>query len=115
MVLVSRFAGPLQFGHFVFTHLSIAASGDSPVPVGSYFLTLGSLTGKSFSGTGTMPHVSQWIIGIGSPQYLCLENTQSRSLYCVLILPNFFAITGKALSESWPLNSPELMSWPSPP
>ena len=42
----------------------------SPVPVGSYFFTFGNFTGKSFSGTGTIPHFSQWIIGIGSPQYL---------------------------------------------
>jgi hypothetical protein len=34
-VFVSRFAGPPHFGQVVFTKLSIAASGDSPVPVGS--------------------------------------------------------------------------------
>ena len=28
----------------------------------------GSLSGKSFSGTGRAPQASQWIIGIGQPQ-----------------------------------------------
>ena len=28
----------------------------------------GKRTGKSSSGTGTIPHVSQWITGIGVPQ-----------------------------------------------
>jgi hypothetical protein len=35
MVLVSRLAGPPQVGHLAATHDSIAASGDSPVPVGA--------------------------------------------------------------------------------
>ncbi len=34
MVFVSRFAGPLHSGHVTFTHSVMAASGDSPVPVG---------------------------------------------------------------------------------
>jgi len=33
-VFVSRFAALPQAGHFVFTHSSMAARGDSPVPVG---------------------------------------------------------------------------------
>ena len=40
----------------------------------------GKITGKSFSGTGAQPSVGQLTIGIGSPQYRCLLNTQSRSL-----------------------------------
>ena len=28
----------------------------------------GSTTGRSLSGTGTTPHFSQWITGIGQPQ-----------------------------------------------
>ena len=55
IVSVSRLAGPPQTGHLVLTHALIAARGDSPVSVGSYFLTFGSSTGKSFSGTGTQP------------------------------------------------------------
>jgi hypothetical protein len=30
--------------------------------------TFGSSTGSWSSGTGTTPHASQWIIGIGVPQ-----------------------------------------------
>jgi hypothetical protein len=33
----------------------------------------GSTTGRSLSGTGTAPHCSQWITGMGVPQYLCRE------------------------------------------
>ncbi len=55
MVLVSLFAGDLQTGHFTLTHFAIAAKGDSPVPVGSYDFTFGNMTGRSFSGTGTIP------------------------------------------------------------
>ena len=40
----------------------------------------GSSSGSSLSSSGTYPHFSQWTIGIGSPQYLWRENTQSRSL-----------------------------------
>src|SRR3989344_7763206 len=109
MVLVSRLAGPLQFGHFTFTHFSIAAKGDSPVPVGSYFFTFGSRTGRSFSGTGTVPQSEQWMIGIGSPQYLWRENTQSRSLYCVFFVQfTDVVISHFAFSDSMPLKSPEL-------
>src|SRR3989344_7825388 len=88
MVLVSRQANFLHFGHLVSTHFFMAAKGDSPVPVGSYFFTFGSFTGKSFSGTGTILHLSQCMSGIGSPQYLCRENSQSRSLYFITILPS---------------------------
>ncbi|HHY13558.1 MAG TPA: leucine--tRNA ligase, partial [Thermoanaerobacterales bacterium] len=35
------------------------------------------ITGKSFSGIGTIPQLSQYTIGIGAPQYLCLEISQS--------------------------------------
>ena len=71
-MFVSRLAGLPQHGHVVFTHSSIAASGDSPVPVGSYDSTSGSNNGNWSSGTGTAPQSGQCMIGIGSPQYLCL-------------------------------------------
>jgi hypothetical protein len=79
-VFVSLSAGPLQFGHLVFTQFFMFFNGDSPVPVGSNLFVLGSLTGRSFSGTGTFPHLGHLIIGIGSPQYLCLEKIQSLNL-----------------------------------
>src|SRR3989344_7267698 len=119
MVLVSRLALPPQFGHFTFTHLSITASGDSPVPVGSYFFTFGNFTGRSFSATATIPQVGQWTSGIGSPQYLCLLNTQSRSLYWTFLLANpcpasQFVMAVLASRVVMPLNFPESNSIPSP-
>src|SRR3989338_6686210 len=59
IVSVSLFAGPLHLGQAALTHSVICAKGDSPVPVGSYFLTYGNSTGKSFSGIGCAPHFSQ--------------------------------------------------------
>jgi len=40
--------------------------GDWESPLKS--TSVGSTTGRSFSGTGTMPQVSQYIIGMGHPQ-----------------------------------------------
>src|SRR5881398_1753115 len=57
IVSVSRVAGPPHFGQLVFTNSGTLFKGDSPVPVNSALS--GSITGKSFSGTGTMPQVSQ--------------------------------------------------------
>src|SRR5437762_13245028 len=75
MVSVSRRAGPPHFGQAVFTNSGVAASGDSPMPVSLGFG--GSSTGKSMSGTGTMPSFEQWMTGIGVPQYRCREMPQS--------------------------------------
>ena len=45
----------------------------------------GRVTGSCAFGTGTtVPQSSQWIIGMGAPQYLCRETNQSLSLYCTL-------------------------------
>src|SRR3989344_4540871 len=52
---VSRFAELLHFGHLVCTNFSTEAKGDLSVPVGRKSFTFGSNTGKSFSGTGTVP------------------------------------------------------------
>jgi hypothetical protein len=46
MVLVSHRAAPPHLGQVVFTHDSIAARGDSPVPLGAYRATSGSITGN---------------------------------------------------------------------
>ncbi len=76
IVSVSLFAGHLHLGHLVFRNFLLVARGET-----TFFLKLtfnGSFTGKSFSGTGTIPHLTQYIIGIGEPQYLCLEIFQSR-------------------------------------
>ena len=80
LYLFSRFAGFPQQGQVVLTHSSIAASGDSPVPVGSYDSTSGNNNGTDLQEPELHPQSGQCTIGIGSPQYLCLENTQSRNL-----------------------------------
>src|SRR6185437_15743549 len=65
MVSVSRRAQPLQLGHLTRFQLVARSSG---LP-GFLKLTLvGNFTGSFFSGTGTTPHVLQWITGIGQPQ-----------------------------------------------
>ena len=85
---VSLRAGPLHVGQVVFTQSVILESGDSPSSVGSYDSTSGSLNGSSLSGSGTHPHFSQCTSGIGSPQYLCLENTQSLNLKLTFLVPS---------------------------
>jgi len=53
-----------HLGHATFTKSARLASG-LPVPSGTQ--SSGSTTGRSFSGTGTAPQPSQWMIGIGVP------------------------------------------------
>ena len=65
IVSVSRRAGLPQQGQGTFRKASHLASG-LPLPSGTR--SCGSTTGRSFSGTGTVPQASQWIIGIGVPQ-----------------------------------------------
>ncbi len=54
IVSVSRLAGPPHDGQSTLTQSSTAASGD--LPFGLYSVTSGSSTGRSASGTGTVPH-----------------------------------------------------------
>ena len=54
---VSLFALPPQCGHVVLTNSSDFARGLFPSGLNSTLY--GNLTGKSFSGTGTTPHLSQ--------------------------------------------------------
>src|SRR6185437_10225832 len=65
MVSVSRRADPAHCGHLTFFHVGWRSSG---LPGLSKVTSSGRITGRSFSGTGTTPHLSQWIIGIGQPQ-----------------------------------------------
>src|SRR6478752_9061999 len=65
IVSVSRRAGPEHWGHFTFFQVGWRSSG---LPGLSKVTSSGSVTGRSFSGTGTTPQASQWIIGIGQPQ-----------------------------------------------
>src|ERR1051325_10750083 len=65
MVSVSRRAGPAHCGHLMLFQVGWRSSG---LPGLSKLTSSGSVTGRSFSGTGTTPHFSQWITGIGQPQ-----------------------------------------------
>ena len=56
-------------------------------------MSKGNSIGKESFGTGMTPHELQCIIGIGVPQNLCLDNSQSLSLYCMEPSPEFFSIS----------------------
>src|SRR5271170_2387736 len=60
MVSVSRVAGPPHFGQATCFQVGWRSSG---LPGWSKVTSSGSVTGKSFSGTGTTPQAGQWIIG----------------------------------------------------
>ena len=65
MVSVSRRAGLPHCGQ---SHWRKDSSLFSGLPLPSGTRCSGSTTGRSFSGTGTVPQSAQWIIGIGVPQ-----------------------------------------------
>jgi len=85
MVSVSLLDSLLHFGQGVSRNFLFVVRG-FPFP-NSIFS--GSIIGRSFSGTGTAPQLSQYIIGIGVPQYLCLLISQSLNLYCLIFIPIF--------------------------
>ncbi len=64
-VSVSRRAALPQLGHAQCRNAAFFASG---LPLPSGIRSSGRTTGRSFSGTGTTPQLSQWTIGIGVPQ-----------------------------------------------
>lgn len=84
-VSVSRRPGFPQEGQGTRSQSSAPARGFPRSRV--YGRSSGSTTGRSFSGTGTMPHASQWITGIGQPQYRCRLTPQSRSRYWIVPRP----------------------------
>src|SRR5262245_43171411 len=65
MVSVSRTDFSPQIGQGTCFQVGWWSSG---LPGRSKVTSSGSLTGRSFSGTGTTPWVGQWITGIGQPQ-----------------------------------------------
>src|SRR5471032_1722586 len=65
IVSVSRRAAAPHYGHDTFFQVGWRSSG---LPGLSKVTSFGSCTGRSFAGTGTTPHASQWITGIGQPQ-----------------------------------------------
>ena len=64
-VSVSRRAGLPQLGQSTCFHVGWRSSG---LPGMSNDTSSGSTTGSWSRGTGTAPHASQWMIGIGVPQ-----------------------------------------------
>lgn len=68
-------------GHEQLTHSCADHRGDAPLPVSE--ATFGSMTGSSSTGTGTGPHELQCTMGMGVPQYRCLEINQSLSFELV--------------------------------
>ena len=66
IVSVSRSASPPHCGQRVRRNLSCSFSGDSPV--GRNSASSGRRTGRSDSGTGTVPHRGQKMMGMGVPQ-----------------------------------------------
>src|SRR3982750_1434731 len=65
IVSVSRVAGPPHCGQVTCFQVGWWSSA---LPGLSKVTSSGSATGKSLSGTGTTPHLGQWITGIGQPQ-----------------------------------------------
>src|SRR5260364_444384 len=76
IVSVSRRARAPHCGH---TQSIKAADFASGLPEPSGTRSSGRRTAISERGTGTTPHASQGVSGIGVPQYRCLEMPQSRS------------------------------------
>ena len=115
-VSVSLSADFLHFGHSVVFHPLCCSRG---FPGLSKTTSSGSVTGRFFSSTGIGPHSPQWIIGIGQPQYLCLDIPQSLSLKFISFFPLFFNISfSEALSFASetlkPSRKSELIISPSP-
>ena len=73
---MSRVAAPLQVGQVAAFHAVSASSG---LPLTLKLITSGNFTGSWSLGTGTTPHLAQWIIGIGQPQGRWRDTSQSRS------------------------------------
>lgn len=76
-VSVSLWASKLQLGHLVWIHFWFDSSG---FPLALNTTSSGSKTGRFSSFSGTIPHFWHLTIGIGVPQYLCLEIPQSFKL-----------------------------------
>ena len=73
-------------GHFVNFHEGWFSRG---LPGIVKSISSGSSNGNWSSGTSMISPSSLYIIGIGHPQYLCLDTPQSRSLKFVVFSPSF--------------------------
>ena len=82
-------------------------------------MSSGRQTGSWSSGNGTSPQLLQNTMGIGHPQYLCLDTPQSRILYVTVSFPipnfcNSLILKSTASFVSNPFKKSELMCKPSP-
>jgi len=68
---------PLTPSTSTFDHSVAFDNAGSPSCENSKLSNSGSLTGYSISGIRYISPFSRWMIGNGSPQYLCLAKTQS--------------------------------------
>ena len=81
-------------------------------------ISSGNFIGSSLLSTGTIDPSFKWIIGMGQPQYLCLEIPQSFNLNDIFFLPIFnfsisFIILVFACSTVNPFRKSELINVPS--
>jgi len=77
IVSVSFLAAIPHFGHVVFIQLLL--SPKALILFAEISISIGKETGNSDWFKGTDPHFLQLTMGIGHPQYLCLEISQSLS------------------------------------
>ena len=101
--------------HFVYFQVGCLSNG-FPGIVKS--ISSGRVIGNSSSGTGIISPSSLYKIGIGHPQYLCLEIPQSRSLKFVSLFPLLFSTSFSialffASSMLRPFKKSELINFPS--
>ena len=69
-------------------HFSWLSSG---LPLVLRSISSGSSTGKTSSGIFTTLLFSSYAIGMGHPQYRCLDIPQSFNLKLVFLFPKFFS------------------------
>ena len=64
---------------------------ESGLPLVFKLIFWGNFIGSCSSGTVLYDPFSSYIIGIGQPQYLCLETPQSFNLKLIFFFPIFFS------------------------
>ena len=79
IVSVSFLAAIPHFGHVVFFQLLLLPN--ALILLAEISISFGNETGKSDWFKGTAPHFLQLTMGIGHPQYLCLDINQSLKRY----------------------------------
>ena len=114
-VSVSLIAGFPEYGHVVNFQVGWFSNG---LPGSDRSMSSGSSTGRLSSGNCTNVPSSRYIMGIGHPQYLCLETPQSLNLNFTVFLPilssiSFSIILSLASFTFKPFKKSELTRYPS--